>query len=1351
MDSTKNKQQPENTLVDIDEDGNAVCTYYLKKMCTKGVKKCRFSHKPSVGKGKPNSSKSYASGGRVEGPRFCPSSHVRVNDPEKDFFREFKQRQLKQLMEMIYSSYPDLLKGMDKMQEGLFALFNEQTTAELFLKNLKVFLERTESLLNLKEDVLKHLAPVIEINEEADEEEAAAADDADEEAAAAAAAAADDADEEAADEEAADEEAADEEVDEAADDDEEAAEAIKVLFQNLLIHLTQVTMGLIDFQSDQVLAIFKKYAMKPGSFERLFNQLSEFHQKLLKFVKVTTESWDGLNRASIMPPPQNQVQDVIGRYTSINAICSELRARLMHLDSKNPEENKQISVIESMIRFINSLTASAFPIGIMCPPELLDAMAMILEGTTQSVKEAKDYQQALAMENRAIQLRQFDISNIISKASSGDASIKSILFTVSLMFGKHHKVFELFKEKHPSIEGRMVEFFKLLQSKLLKMIIKKDKSGVLESIASDITDDKMFNVTLEKLYMELFTAFEEDVILAEKETLKILKHIKEHPNVFGPLLDFLLSPISGSGGGPLHFKAIDWFMKNMRVCFDDKLTMKVHPTEIIFTLEHGGSNADVSQDLSRFCIKMAVLNSMLVANKMPPFLGNFKSNPIDDDEDSCTIARAVVSAVAKMTAKTFQTPKTLKNFCSQALLSDYKNQYHDCVGTPQEQRKDRKFNLQERFSIFLDSIVNSCLTQRCAPFSMDAVNAKTAILFESVCTHKEHLDALLAIMTSALKLSSTSLKKMHQSICLMSEDNQELLRSLLSFVISPAPESEPDCTGLPFHREIVDTINATYLEKLDVGRTKKIVLDFYKGLSYIMRFVLSNLGPSDVSMVDLMYKKLESFNGDKERRPRHCFPYMTQFMCALLVAMQNYGYSLGDALKCISNALRNIKYRTFTKQESKAMCDMRSNADATAPVDFKKNKAFESNSSYPPFIQILLSDLKSSSDRKCQELEGALDALYLCLASDELTKESTLTLPNMLYSILMGILSQSPKDFFKVYEVEFTTPASFQVGPVDLSIEAKVLALLGPLIKAEVSSSMMEVSGTLRRRDKEDADAAALLTPEDLSDRFVNSMKGIVLDTFRSIIYGMGLLSKEQLSSCESPNAVLALLKEKKTTFLNDDMFRRLLFKIRSYTRRDEEQSKQDAADAAMRKQMWEDRRRQMYSDVEQQDGACAGAEMAVSICQEVPVPVPVSSAELFSLFNPETRELFNMCPPVLLCVDMLVKILTAISNMQNPNAKERRFQEFLKAFECVFNLKTISLAFDDEVEDFTALTPELLTVLSTKFESSYSSSEAYAKSLGIEFTSEINTYIDAVVREFQADIRRFIQENQQFFTVEFC
>jgi hypothetical protein len=508
-------------------------------------------------------------------------------------------------------------------------------------------------------------------------------------------------------------------------------------------------------------------------------------------------------------------------------------------------------------------------------------------------------------------------------------------------------------------------------------------------------------------------------------------------------------------------------------------------------------------------------------------------------------------------------------------------------------------------------------------------------------------------------------------------------------------------------------------------------------------------------MVNLMYRKLESFNGDKQRRHRHYFPYMTQFLCALLVAMQNYGYSLGDALKRISTALINSKYRVFTKQQSKAMCEMRSNADATAPVDFKKNKAFESNSSYPPFIQILLSDLKSSSDRKCEEceeLEGALDALYLCLASDELTKESTLTLPNMLYSILMGILSQSPKDFFKVYDVDFTTPASFQVGPVDLSIEAKVLALLGPLIKAEVSSSMMEVSGTLRMRDKEAADAAALLTPQDRSDRFVHSMKRIVLETFRSIVYGMGLLSKEQLSSCESPHAVLALLKEKKTTFLNNDMFQRLLFKIRSYTRRDEEQTKQDAADAAMRKQRWEERCKQMYSEVKQQDGACAGAgaEMAVSICQKVPVPVPVSSAELFSLFTPETGDLFNMCPPVLLCVDMLVKIMIAISNMQNPNAKEKRFEEFREAFKCIFNPNIMSLIFD-EVEDFTVLTPELLSAMSKKFESSYSSSEAYAESLGIEFTPEITAYIDAVVREFDAHIRRFIQENQQSFTVEFC
>ena len=1325
MDSKQNKQ-PQNTPVDIDEDGAAVCTYHQNNMCTKGGGKCRFSHKPSVGKGIPKSSKPSASGGRVEGPRFHPSSHVRVNDPEKDFFREFKQHQLKQLMEIIDISYPDLLKRMDMMQEGLFAFFNEKITSESFFENLTVFLKHTENLIDLKDKVLAHIAPAFE-NADTDEEA-----DADEKA--------DDADEKADD--------ADEKADDVDADAAEPDEDIKALFKNLLIYLTQVTMGLIDFQSDPVLEIFKKYATKIGSFERLFNQLSEFRQKMFKFVKVTIESWDGLNRASIMHPPQNQVRDVIGRYTSINTLRTELNARLPHLDSKNPEENKQISVIESMIRFINSLTASAFPIGIVCPPALIDAIAMILEGTTQHVKEVKDYQRTLAMETRAVELLRFDASSIMSKASSGDASIQSILSTVSLMFGKHHKVFESFKEKHHSIEDRIVEFFKLLQSKLLKMIIKKDKSGLLESIASDNTDDKMFNATLENLYMELFTAFEEDVIEAEKKMLKILQHVEKHPNVFGPLLDFLLSPISRSGEGHLHFKSIDIFLKNNRTIFEKKLTMDVSATDIGFNLKHGcDPECDVTQHLVRFCMNMAVLNSMLVGEGKNPFFGNFKTNPILDGQDSNTIALAVLSAVEKITGNRVEPSMTMNGIGNSALNSTNMSRYHEYINTPSSKRVDA-LSVENRFCILLDSILTECFLQQRPTFSMDSVKQKTGVLFESIYAKEEHRSALLAIMTSALKLSSTPLKKMHQCICLTSEGNQDLFKRLLSFVISPAPESEQDCTGLPYHRDIVKTINETYVLKPDVNETKKIVCKLYRDLSYLMRFVLSNLGPIDVSMVNLLYKKLESFNADQERR--HCFPYMTQFMCAVLVAMQNYGYSLGDALKRISIALTNGKYRKFTKKESRSMFEMHSRSASTGPADFKNNNAFNQNPADSHFIRSLLSDLKSSSDRKCPVLEDALDALYPCLASDELTKKSTLTLPNMLYSILMGILSQSPKDFLKVYGIDFSTPASLQVGPVDLSIEAKILSLLGPLLKADVSTAIMEVFGALREKDKESAEAAALLKDQDRSDRLHHSKNQVILDTFKGIIYGMGLLSRSELSDCESPNAILALLKIKKSSFLKLDMFQMLLFKIRSYTRKDEEQTKQNASDAAMRKQRWEERCRQIYSDVEQQDGA--GAEMAVSICQEVPVPVPVpvSSAEFLSSLNPQTQSVFGMCPPFLLCVDMLVKIMTAISKMKVEVAKNRRFEEFLTAFECIFNVNIMTLTFD-EVADFTALTPELLSAMSKKFKSDYSSREAYAESLGIEFTPEITAYIDAVVREFDAHIHEFIKLNQQSFTIEFC
>lgn len=1305
MNSNKNIQQEEKHF---DKDSKQICSFFLNGTCTRG-KNCRFSHEPSVSK-----RKSSASGGRVEGERFHPSAQLVVNDtPKKDIFEEFMQHQLEELMGIIKTYYPDLLKGMDNMQDLLFAFFNKQTTAELFLKKLNTLLEHTQSLLGMKEKVMKHLAPLIEIN-------AADAADAD------------------------DEEAA-------ADDDEEAAAAdIKYLFNTILVYLTRVTMELFDFLSDPVLAIFKEYATKSGSFEKLFYQLSEFQKILINFVKVTTESWDGLNRASIMHPPQNQVQAVIGRYTSINAIQSVLSERLMHLDSRDPEENKQKNAIESMLRLIISLKSSSFPIGIICPPALIDAIAMILEGTTEYVKEVKKYQETLAMETQAIELLHFDTSSIISKASSGDASIKSILSTIALMFGKHRGPFESFKEKHPSIEVRIVEFFKLLQSKLLKMIHKKDQSDFLESIASDITDDKMFNATLEKLYMELFTAFEEDVILAEKEMLEILQHIKKHSNVFGPLLDFLLSPISRSGEGPLHFKSVDFFLKNNRTIFEKKLTMDVSATDIVFNLKHGCEpECDVTRHLVHFCMKMAVLNSMLVGEGKNPFLGNFKANPILDDQDSNTIALAVLSAVEQMTGNPVeQSMLTMNGIGNSALSSRNMIRYHEYINTPSSKRVDA-LSIENRFCIFLNLIVDKCFVQRHPTFSMDAVNEKTGVLFESIYAKQEHRSALFAIMTSALKLSSTPLKTMHQCICLTSEGNQELSRRLLSFVISPAPESEQDCTGLSYHRDIVETINQTYNQKPDVPTTKKIVFEFYRNLSYLMHFVLSNLGPIDVSMVNLLYKKLESFNADQGRR--HSFPYMTQFMCAVLIAMQNYGYSLGDALKRISIALTNGKYRTFNKNESKSMFEMHSRSASTGPVDFKKNKAFNHNPADPHFIQILLSDLKSSSDRKCQELEAALDALYLCLASDELTKKSTLTLPNMLYSILMGILSQSPKDFFKVYGIDFSTPASLQVGPVDLSIEAKILSLLGPLLKADVSTAIMEVFGALREKDKESARAAALLTVQDRSDRFHDSKNQVILDTFRGIIYGMGLLSRSELSDCESPNAILARLKVKKSSFLKLDMFQMLLFKIRSYTRKDEEQTKQNASDAAMRKQRWEERCRQMYSDVEQQDGA--GAEMAVSICQEVPVPVPVpaSSAELCSDLDPETQELFNMCPPLLLCVDMLVKILTAISEMKVDVARNRCFENFLAEFECIFNTKTISLAFDD-VDDFTALTPKLLSMLSTKFESSYSSKEAYAESLGIEeFTPEMIAYIDAVVREFDAHIHGFIKLNQQCFTVVFC
>ena len=65
---------------------------------------------------------------------------------------------------------------------------------------------------------------------------------------------------------------------------------------------------------------------------------------------------------------------------------------------------------------------------------------------------------------------------------------------------------------------------------------------------------------------------------------------------------------------------------------------------------------------------------------------------------------------------------------------------------------------------------------------------------------------------------------------------------------------------------------------------------------------------------------LEFFNAssDKKYTFKCCFPYFTHFFCALLVALQNHGVSLGNALKLLSKAIvsTGFKDKSLDKKQS---------------------------------------------------------------------------------------------------------------------------------------------------------------------------------------------------------------------------------------------------------------------------------------------------------------------------------------------------------------------------------------------------------------------------------------------------
>jgi hypothetical protein len=1291
---------------------------------------CVFLHTltPNIPINKGNDLRAAAcGGGSVAGlPKF--DNQQLVPDPQKALFGEFKVCQMNLFHALVAKGMPEFFKALLQSNEGAFEAFGRSfASANAFDEFLEILKAFGVSINALKEFIQSNPWGIFNSLEEnvasASEDEVASASE-----------------------------------DEVASAPESAPDYEKFWtdFKKLIFEFLRKSV----LETDILIYVVE---IKPiGTYKTTIDQLASFYEALKIFIQSVEQSWDEINRP-VLKVEERHVSAVEKSVQAVHDI-SGLRAMLEHelnkLNGSADEDNKKMQdVIQVWLDTIRRLSAIGIPVAVIFPKELLTEIGNSIPAVKAHIEETIAFKEKLKLDADIEHLRTLNLSSLcggnVQRVDSSSV-VSACCLAFSLLKGKYETIFAgwtktLAKEFHDSICERFGDFFTLLQTEFLRMLSKGKHSSFFELLQTEGKISKKEEEERTKSLVEILEKvhfqFVENVSSSQDKILRNLRDISKNACDFKPLFQLMSVELPINGKMPIiNIKVVDYLIKNLKMVFGDHLKIVIAPTGVRFGLTYGLEKSrdpiDVTEIVSNFLVKMLLLNRDLVSANSSPFFGNLKFDEKKKMvQDNNTIASSLLLTLGHITGST-----------SSPFANVLNSQINRCSGVVIPDNCE--FPTRFRFEHFLNTLFKNCVSEKylreICDSAVKSFTNEAASLF-STLDSKGLKDLLISILTSGYKPSQSSsmMKMFQQGVRLFSDDNHRALQELSSFVATPSEKL--DESAFPYREEVFDIIENIVVSQKD---HKTVMADFYQSLWRVLRFILENLSSMDMTRVYSLYTMLEFFNANSAKHTfKMYFPYATHFFCALLVALQNFGLSLGDALKLFSTAIVNPDFnQNWDEKTDNTMSKWIRNANNVYPATFKtlhqnhkttQRTTLQDNT--PIQIKIVLDGLLSQTVTPASEdLKSDIkNVVFILFAQDAFDRRpSALSFLNTMFSFVSMSLSPQSVEFFKLYGVAIDA-TGIQIGGCgsDEDCYNAYLRAVLPDIRSMITRQMGDAVQSIKKADQQSQEASSALTRQDLVDRFKNVQNNVVLKMFKELVINMGLMTASSVKSMKTIGEILANFKAEqsfiKESFLGD-LSRSLIRFAFSYRDAD----KLEYQDRQFRRKQKE-KKEAAAAAAADADAAVADADAAVADADAdvaSPVAPQISSTNFLHMFAEDSlKELFESFPPKSVCAaGMFIQLLKAILSIRDPNARTARYVELSKTFPDFFNiafLATFNILNFSESD----IIPEFVEELENHHRENSLSKAQFCAWLEIELDDNVTHFLDLCFEESRSEIRSFL------------
>ena len=1337
-------------------------------------------------------------------PQFDEKSHRPVPNPEEALFREFRSSQMKVFHDVLAKGIPELFKTLlskDGAFEAIGCSFGLAKDYDAFIASLNTFGVSIEELKKF----IKSNSQMFFILEENIESDSSSEGSSDDDSSSEGSSDDDSSSEGSSDDDSSSEDSSDD--DDSDDDDSSKDDSSKddsvlepVDYQTFSINFLKLV---FDFMrgsvSEEDIRIYFMETKPAGTYKTFVAQLSAFYEDLKTFIQSVEQSWDEINRAVLkvekhhVPHVEQSVQIV----HDVAGLKSMLQLELAKFSAFHDEESRKFcEVLNIWLEIIRKLSGVGIPLTVLFNKELLTNIGKTVPAVKEYLESAASFKKQLGINTELDRLRSLNLSSLCGgNVQRADASnvVSSCCLAFSVLKGGKSASFsgwsnKLDKKSIDMIRNRFGDFFNLLQVEFLRMLSKKKNASFFELlykenlVGKEAEDcERSLQLVLDNVYGQ----FTENVSSSQEEVLKILTTISKHNKEFKQLFDILFSVVHNGKNPMIMFKEIDYLIKIMKMIFGESLKIDIRPTGASFYLTYGLSKdadpVDVTETLSMFLLKMLYLNKRLDDAKIAPFSGNlvFDRNTNVLILDNGTVSNALTLTLEAITGN--RASKFSEVFSSQ----------HDRRARV-EMPHGEECPTRVRFQHFLDRLLKNCVSEKIlrekvddemkclqqqvenlfsafkeAPVAEEAEEAEEA----PVAKEKAHVSVLnleagkaliFAILSTGYKPSrrASMSKYCHQGIRLFSGGDKRVLEELASFVATPFDELET--LMFPLSSKIFKVIETV----VDSSKDKTTFLtEFYKSLWKVQRFILSNISTSDMSSIYLLYTNLEFFNASSKSNENYtfkcCFPYTTHFFCALVVALQNHGLSLGDALKLLSSAIVNPVFKQTWPDKGTA--DWVGKASFVASSDFllldtkfKQNKrrtVLDENAPFP--IKSIVDGLLSQTVTDAPEdIKAAIkDTVFVLYMQDTLNDSpEQMSLLNTMFSFLSMALSPKSAGFFGLYGIKIDV-AAIQVcaGNGGTCSDAFLRTIL-PSIRAKITAEMRAATLSIRAEDQKCLEASSALKQDDIKARFTNIRSDVVLSEVKKLIAQMGVVSMSSIEKITKISEVKTFVASQQS-FVDETFVNNLVTYLFRFAFSYRDTDKEAYENRRSRRRVWEEREAaRAAAQAASQIDEDAPAAVPVDVSVDAPVAVPIvvmSSDELYSRLSNNDKDMFDAYSGLLITgTGFFYELLRQYLLIKDIIPRNARYSELCRKFPKFFKMEFLSTCFEIESFSDSELVPEFVQLLKNKYEGDYSSKAAFCCFLDVEQTEQVGSYLDACFREIREKVQVFIKTQPQLAEV---